>query len=368
MKYTLNSGESAQIKYTFPDLDPKPGYPTVSILDENDRVVSTFPTVQTQSPGEWASTVTIPDIDSSDISLYSAKWIIIDQKSNEHVIQIPIVVHPSTNVQSGDIVVMAGSDSFQFTLPVVLNTPGDCSITVYKNNDEAFPVADASAITAQVSSTFVTYEGTIPAASLAPYLISIQYITGSNMQQAIFNLWVVTPRMMIASMAIESAINKARIQQTIPQLDYTQADLLSYLERGLNLFNSYQPALTGFTGTNMQGVLYELWLLCSTYYALGAQTLAEGMLAFDFGGQAVTLSVDRTGPLESALGRIESQMSERIPPAKTMMAKYGIRGGSGSNGTMQGLNPVSLGYAGITNAPTTQNVPGMYGSQVRRYR
>lgn len=361
MRYTLHSGESSEIQNSFLKdgfaVDFQPGFPIVTILDENDRVVSTFPTSLTNTPGNWSATITIPDIVADDIILYSAKWFGIDQSENEYSTVIPIILHPESNTQSGDIVVTQDDPTLEFILPSVLSDVMGCTITIYRFNEAVMPASNPTTIRTKFSQTVISYDVVFPDPSLVPYLVIAKYITGTVTNQAIFNLWVVTPRILSASSVLESWINKAKIGQTLQQLEYSQADLMMYLERGGNLMNSYPPMLSSFTYTNAQGVIFELWILCATYYALGAQLLAEGALSFDFSGQAVTLNVDRTPSLESALGRIESQMSERVPAAKRLMAKSGITGGDGSAGNMLSLNPVALGRVGISNSPTTVNVP-----------
>lgn len=119
-----------------------------------------------------------------------------------------------------------------------------------------------------------------------------------------FKLWAVTPSVLSAATQLEDFINKARSSNVIPELEYTTADLIQYLHRGLSMFNVFRPQLTQFTGMNMQGMILSGWLDCSSYYALVSQLGAEGSMAFDFSGQTVQLNVDRTPAIESVLGRI----------------------------------------------------------------
>jgi hypothetical protein len=153
---------------------------------------------------------------------------------------------------------------------------------------------------------------------------------------------------------LEDFLNKSKIEQVIPELAYTDGDLINYLERGLNLFNMIGGEVTGFTGTNMQGVLFDAWVTCASYYALGAQLMAEGSLAFDFSGQGVSLNVDRTPQLDSALGRIEGLFDSRILPMKKSLWKQGYISGDGSQGRGLMHNSSNIGTLGITNAATTR--------------
>lgn len=126
-----------------------------------------------------------------------------------------------------------------------------------------------------------------------------------------------------------------------------------YLNRGLSLFNAVEQ-ITAFTGVNMTGYMQEAWLICSAYYALAAQLQAEGALAFDFSGQTVSLNIDRTPSIESALGRVENQIENVVKPLKKRLYQAGITGGDGSNGTSPLNSSRSRGVLGLTNAPTTR--------------
>lgn len=168
-----------------------------------------------------------------------------------------------------------------------------------------------------------------------------------------YNCWPSNSSILSAAKQLEDFINKAQIKNVIPELDYTQGDLMMYLSRGLSLFNSLEQ-VTGFTGVNMQGYMQEAWLICSSYYALASQLQAEGALAFDFSGQTVNLNIDRTPSIESALGRIEQQIDNVVKPLKKQLKSNGVLGGDGSNGIVALNGATKRGVLGLTNAPTTR--------------
>src|SRR5690606_17640747 len=184
-----------------------------------------------------------------------------------------------------------------------------------------------------------------------------------------YKVWAVTPQILLAARQLEDFINKARLENIIPELEYTQADLLECLARGLSYFNGLQPTITNFTGTNMQGHLLDAWLTCSAMYALGAQIQAEGALAFDFGGQTTSLNIDRTPAIESALGRIESQIENSVKPLKKLLAKAGVIAGDGSQGGQFIDGSGAIGMLSITNSPTTRMLPSQRrgGGWMRSY-
>jgi hypothetical protein len=110
---------------------------------------------------------------------------------------------------------------------------------------------------------------------------------------------------------------------------------------------------TSFDGTNMQGALLDAHVTCSCFYALSSQLIAEGSLSFDFSGQ-ISLNVDRTPQLDSAIGRIESKIQDVIIPMKKQITQQGFFGGDGSVGNTAMRNPYSQGILSLINAPTTR--------------
>ena len=335
MRYVAQANSNIEVDYVF-DQIPVPGYPTASLIDADDNIVLTAVAVASVEQNKWVATITVPSISSDQQLIWFVRWMMNDGQTN-YVSDIPLYIDPDYDNQTGDIVMVKGS-LLSFSVPRVVH---ELEIKIFKNNDQVFATtASDTDITQLLNSSYIKIALDIDP-SIVPYLVMAE-----NMM---FNLWIVSPRMLTASMAIESWINKAKTVHAIPALEYKQSDLLNYLERGLNLFNSWSPQMTSFNGINMQGPVYEMWLLCSTYYALGAQLQAEGALAFDFSGQAISLNVYRTGQIESALGRIESMIGDKVPALKRLLSKYGINGGDGSQ-SVQNMNPVGIGRLGITNA------------------
>ena len=117
----------------------------------------------------------------------------------------------------------------------------------------------------------------------------------------------------------------------------------------------------------MQGPLLNSWLICSCYYALGAQLQAEGALAFDFGGQTVSLNVDRTPAIESALGRIENEVENTVKPFKKLLGRTGILSGDGSAGGQFMDTSRALGVLGLSNTPLTRFPNYHRGSWMRSF-
>ena len=343
---------------------PKVGWPRVVLQDENrDTLFMAGAAPDPLAPGKWTANITIPTLGLKQKSELSVQWRFVDQEGSKYSYREKLVVSPVVERRETDIVIMFDEPDFSFVLPLKFNPIShpthSGSLRIYKDNDAIGPELDLAdpivSMDTGLDRTAVYIP--VPTGGLEPrlssYMVRVRLKTGARSVTYPFKLWTLTPTMSKAMTFLEDFLNKARVENVIPQLEYTSGDLLGYLERGLYMFNRLIHT-TGFTGTNMQGMLFDAWTVGSCYYALSSQLLAEGQLAFDFSGQGVSLNVDRTPQLDAALGRIESDIDNRIVPFKKEIVKQGVTGGDGSNGGTAMRNSRSFAKLALTNAPTTR--------------
>lgn len=346
--------------------------------------------------GEWAANIPVPKMGLTTRVELKIIWTFKTEENDIHRSTQICFVEPSTEGRETDVVVIVGRDTkMQINLPfafrpTVPEIPGNIAkkipavpavlrdevrFSLYRNNiplyaDEFLLHTDPSvSFVASVNKTTFNIPATVGIAKLEPLLLIVEYKQqGQHIPQNFtFKVWAITPQILIAVSQVEDFINKARLENVIPELEYTQADIIQYLQRGLALFNSLPPHLTAFTGTNMQGAIAESWITCASYYALASQLQAEGAMAFDFSGQTVNLNIDRTPAIESALGRVESAIDNNIKPFKKLLAKAGILGGDGSAGGGYIDGSKALGSLSVINAPTTRLPHSRRGSWFRPF-
>jgi hypothetical protein len=335
--------------------------PVVRLVDPATReVLVTTSALEGDDEAEWNANIPVPELDISEKIELRLIWVIETTDGRFRHSDV-LYVEPNDEERESDIVVLEQNPKAAFKIPVVLNIPqDDASYTMYEGNTSlgTVPLTDVSVtVTTRTDHTLVAGTFNTGGASLTPYFMQFEYQLNGQVVPTFltYSVWVVNPSILDACRSIEEFLNKARIQNVIPELDYAQTDLLEYLSRGLNLFNAVQQ-MTSFTGLNMIGVIRECWIICSTYYALSAQLQAEGAMAFDFSGQTVSLNIDRTPALEGALGRIEQQIESTVKPAKKQMLKAGVKGGDGN--TTATNTAQNFGRLGISNAATTKIVGG----------
>lgn len=368
--------------------------PVVKLIDEDrDVIAEVIATVHSSEPGAWAAQLPVPKMGLRETVTLKALWVFVDSEGEKHRSKQQIQVSPASDERTGDIIIMSGRDThmtvvlpFHFDkgrkevpadrnkgVPAQPAVLGDIlSFSVFRNNTALMsnlPWDDPSVkVDCYSDKTVVRLPNVMGEAKLEPSLVMVEHIRKDAFTptQYTFKAWTITPQILVATNSLEQFINKARLSNVIPELEYTQSDLLEYLARGLNLFNSFPPTLTAFNGRNMQGMIFDGWLQCSTYYALSAQLQAEGAMAFDFSGQEVSLNVDRTPAIESALGRIETALNDHVKPMKKLLARAGVISGDGSQGGQFIDGAPKIGALSIMNAPTSRLPWSGRGSQWSR--
>lgn len=360
--------------------------PYVEVFDHNKEVILQTTAVPdlNGAPGDWVANLSIPKMGLENQQKFVARFSFKDDEGNRHTAKQAFLVDPAQEQRSTDIVIIVGKNKrIEFAIPVecvapvaevpaVGNkparpaVPGDeLRVFLYNENVPVYteegidvynPLSNAK-VTVTPNKTSISIPavtGTVSQLKPLTFMVEHTKVGQINPKVYTYKLWAVTPSIISAATQLEDFINKARNSNVIPELEYTMADLIQYLHRGLSIFNGFRPQLTQFTGMNMQGMILNGWLDCSSYYALLSQLGAEGSMAFDFSGQTVQLNVDRTPALESILGRMESALNDRIPQLKQLLGKAGINSGDGSAGGKPIDGSSHLGVCGIINAPTTR--------------
>lgn len=167
------------------------------------------------------------------------------------------------------------------------------------------------------------------------------------------DFWVINPTISQAVSDVKAMVNKARTTlYGTPDLLFPAATILTWLRRGMDMFNGFKGYFTNFSMLNARGSIREYWLLCTELMALRSQYLAEGEKAFDFQGQAISLNVDRTAYLDAAANQIQQRLADELPNFKTQLINKGNTSGDGSVDPNQ-LQRGAMGSVGISITPAT---------------
>jgi hypothetical protein len=338
--------------------------PSVKLLDtDRSIIVEILATPDlSKDAGTWIVNLPVPKLSLVQIQEHTVIWTFVDSEGQKHTAKTQVIVEPEVDRRQQDILVLETDLRFEFSLPIQYNALSDqLTFDLYRNNLPVYTQSlSAQDPSVQVKLGPTTTGFVVPAsgtgpAKLEPMLFLAKYTKpGSEPRNFSLKLWCITPQILVAASMVEDHINKARLENIIPELEYTQADIIGYLQRGLSMFNGLPTHLSSFTGTNMQGPILDAWLICSCYYALAAQLQAEGAMAFDFSGQTTSLNIDRTPSIEAALGRIENLIENQVKPLKKLLAKSGVLTGSGADGGQYISTARNFGTVQIANAPTSR--------------
>ncbi len=347
--------------------------PILTVYDLDEAIIYQSIASPTTVPGEWQVTVAIPYMDLVDEISIPAVWELYDSEGSIRTHRNVLIIQPATDNRTSDVVCKVSPNKINkitFVVPIRFTQGDQLTADLALNNvlliEELDLLNPANART-QITAKQVVVELTIPVdpnlMRLEPYSLTITHTDTRRMMPKMItmNVWLITSQIAVAMGLMEGFIDKAKLQNIIPALEYTAGDLVQFLFRGLNMFNQLPPHATDFRGTNMQGQLLEAWVVCSSHAALSAQLLAEGAHAFDFAGQTVNLNVDRTPSIEAALGRLDQQIENYVKPYKTHLTRSGISSGDGSVGSKVVTVGANFGRTTVLQAPTTQLGRGVNG-------
>lgn len=342
------------------------GGPMVTLFDLDGSIIDRREASPTTIVGEWQTDLVFPNMNLVDEIDLKLLWEMTDDGCNRVTYEKQITVLPATNKRYGDIVCLHRNSgaTFTFVLEAKVALTDSVTMDVSLNNQnfiEDLDLMSDPSVTRTITKSRAVFEISLETDQSVLRLQPISVVvvhTDSRMVPQIHssNLWVVTNQTMVAVGMLQKAIDKAKLENIIPELEYTVPDYILGLYRGLQMFNSYPPQVTSIRGTNMQGILLHLWLICASLEILKSQSLAEGASAFDFSGQTVNLNVDRTPALEAAIGRLEAQLESEVKPYKKLLGKASIVDNDGSIGSTNLASAIarSFGITSVINSPTTK--------------
>lgn len=379
----VTEGGILPITQTFLDDDGLPLQPTefgagplVRAITGDGEILFEGSAAPDLTPGSWTCDVAYPVMGLEDELPVTVIWVFDSEQGRERVSQ-QVVVEPESRKRITNITAYFDEPGetvyYEVTVPWVIRDGDKLKMVLSLNNEiiGRYTNLDTDVELVAKLSDRTTYR--LPLSGwppiVAPYSLSaridpVNPITGNMVRNTQYTLWTMNPQIGVAMTMLQDFIDRARLENVIPELEYVESDLLGYLYRGLAMFNSLPPRATNFTGVNMQGPMLDAWVTCASIHALAAQFLAEGSLAFDFSGQTVSLNMDRTPAIEATLGRLENQLNTIVMPYKKLLGRAGEFEGDGSIGGRRVDGAQKMGVLGVTVSPTTRyGASSIHGQQ-----
>lgn len=181
----------------------------------------------------------------------------------------------------------------------------------------------------------------------AVYKVTIGGVVQTHIRQFI---WV--NDLMLGQVAqLRSVLDKARLIEIDPTVQWYDEELAMCLYTGLRTINGYQPIVTNWRFTDLPQSLYGHWQTASAIAALEMRLLAEGLNTFEFSGLNTQLNYNRTEALSQRLDALNGKLESNLPTAKKTAARA-----EGSGTVDLTVSKANIGQAvvklGLTYGPT----------------
>jgi hypothetical protein len=370
---SLEAGQAAvgTVSFVFPmSYDTSGGVVSWELLDKDGRVYSSGMayglTVENLSSSKKLTASAVINAPSDmtptlDGQSYQVRWTLTINGQPTYSFEALSITAPYTVPQGPEDIVELEDSTL--SVQVVFSKPYEVvTCAIYSQNDKL--TNDIPVTTNTRVPDGQLYESVLTGLTLFAKLEDYQIVwTGYNTnrpaarERLVGRIHIVNTSILSAVADLRMAINKAHTSISRAQdLVFTEGNLLSYLRSGRDYFNGAGLGmLTSFTMLNAQGSIREFWIRCSAIAALRAQYLAEGEKAFNFGGQAITLDVDRTQYYQGLADQLKSELDAELKPYKQNLIKKGIIAGDGNLDPVAGLSQRygAAGAVGINVTPAT---------------
>ena len=314
----VSPGEQVSASIGFFDDDQNPRvaqsvlYPMYTVLDSNSNLITTG-TGTLGTNNLWGCEFSIPLDAVLSENKYVITWLFIDNAGKEFISAEYFDVTSNYEVYAKETQLLALQNSSLQIFTALPKTTRP-SVTIYSGDQV---VLNDSASSAGVFNDTYLFKFTIPEYVLVDPEYSILWTQG--LDQFYQKLNVITISTMLRVSDIRMYLDKVHKDLNM-YVGYRDSDLCFHLNRGLDLINSFKPitnwSLLGFSAGGPQQLASYGLTAAACYSALNAQYLAEGDLAFDYSGQPVQLSVDRTQYIESQIGRLWDYLTTEFKPFK----------------------------------------------------
>lgn len=158
-----------------------------------------------------------------------------------------------------------------------------------------------------------------------PHQIIINYGETTLTDLEIHPLYLMDARAMNYYTSIKLYLDKARLVEIDPSLQWHITEILQSILEGYRYINGSPPEGTFWNSTSMPSTLDSFLVWAAILYALNIRYLAEGLNKFEFTGLNTQLNYDRTEALAFKISEMQSLL-EKLPDAKKSAIVIGGKG------------------------------------------
>lgn len=305
-------------------------YPAYVIYDPDNQEIQSGVAQPVNTPGQYKLEFTIQDDYplSSDVARWRIEWYFVTDSNRQvdFVEEFDVIDAVITASESREqkLIAMAGEEQRIFIR--LGYEPVEVMVNMYQYGGETKIVSGVypSTIQRAVEGDSLVYYYDIPGNKIGKnvsynILWKVRGSVSEPYDHLFQNLTSVSPNTMVLVTSLRMLIDK--LQKKLGTIKaYEDSDLVEYLNRGMQLTNSY-GAYTNYNLNTMPNVLAVYLILFSGWYAIQAQYLLGVDTAFNFGGQSVTLDYDQTSGLSDWAGRVNDYITATLPQVKTQLVR-----------------------------------------------
>lgn len=201
--------------------------------------------------------------------------------------------------------------------------------------------------------------------STVPYLIYYTITTADGVEQVVHQLFWTNNRVINLMMRLRSYLDKARLTEIDPNMQWSDNELVAATYEGLQYVNGYEPMTTYWRQSDLPMPLDSYWMYASAHYLLNTRYLAEGMTKFNFTGLNTTLDNDRTEALVYKIDELTTRLQMLTNAKKSAITSEG-KGMADPTATST-VGSRSIGLLGLSINPTNNRVSTRSQARMRRF-
>lgn len=191
---------------------------------------------------------------------------------------------------------------------------------------------------------------------LEPVQLIIQYkAPGEDVEVEVHPLYVLTGANANLVNSMQQYLDKARLTEIDPTLQWTTDEYLHYLNEGISYINAFGDPATYWTAGAYPSSLRMMLVYAACWHALNARYLAEGFNSFEFTGLNTQLTFNRTDFINTKMSELQGVLDARLPAARAAAVRaYGIGTAPADSGQISNA-AANSGVLGLSLGPTTNS-------------
>lgn len=331
---TLIRGQTASIGVSFHRSVSFPAAPTWQFTDWNDELLSSGVATSAMNGSRWEASLTVPKmlVVPGGLQDCTLTFSGVDSRNIRREKSISISVSDATEQwQDFGLLVETGSTTIEDVIILPVSSPTSLRLSLREAIGDTISIVDSIVLSPVPTYDFVTSKGyafrvalplskpltTNSSANRFPY----QFVVESTMlsQPAVKYtkpVYVLTPTITNYITDMRRYLDKARLDEIDPTLQFFDEELIHFLLRGVSFINGIGEP-TFWTVTDLPPNLSSHLFTAACWEALNARYLAESANSFELQGANTSLSYSaRKDGIQVKMDELRGVLDQYLPNAK----------------------------------------------------